>query len=152
MAAAGANHNRNNLRLVDAAFERTSRASRGGVLLVGAAGALACGYVALVNPSRPGRLPTIPCPFHAATGLWCPGCGMTRAFHDVLTGHVAAAFGENVLWPFVVVIGGWLWLSRLSPRIPRLTRAPAALWAGLIVATVALGVARNVPALNALAP
>jgi hypothetical protein len=132
--------------------EAVATSTRRGAVLAAAAGALACGYVALVDPSRPGHLPTIPCPFHAATGLWCPGCGMTRAFHDVLTGHPAAAFGENALWPLVVVIAGWLWLSRVSPRIPKLTRAPAALWAVLIVAAVAFGVARNIPGLSALAP
>jgi hypothetical protein len=151
VAAASGNDNRNNLFAVDSAVERIASSTRG-ALLAGAAGALACGYVALVNPSRPGRLPSIPCPFHAATGLWCPGCGMTRAFHAVLTGHPVAAFGHNLLWPLVVVIAGWLWLSRLSPRIPKLTRAPTLLWVVLIIAAGAFGVARNVPALSALAP
>lgn len=151
MAAAKGNDNRNILGRVHVGVERTAGSTRGAILAA-AAGAVACGYVALVDPSRPGHSPTIPCPFHAATGLWCPGCGMTRAFHDVLTGHLAAAFGENLLWPLVVVIVGWLWLSSVSPRIPKLTRAPAALWVVLILAAVAFGVARNIPALSALAP
>ena len=45
-----------------------------------------CVYVGLNDPSDGGAF--IPCPFHAATGLWCPGCGMTRAVHHLVTGDV----------------------------------------------------------------
>jgi hypothetical protein len=121
-------------------------------LAVGAAGAAACAYVAAVNPSHPGHLPTIACPFHAATGLWCPGCGLTRAFHAVLTGHPGAAFGLNALWPLVVVLVGWAWLGWLSPRVPAIGRVPARVWSALIVAAVVFGVLRNLPGLSALAP
>lgn len=120
--------------------------------MAGAAGALAAGYVALVNPSRPGRLPTVPCPFHALTGLWCPGCGMTRAMHDVFTGHPLSALGTNLLWPLLVVVVGWTWLAWLSPQVRRPTRAPAAMWVSLVVLALVYGVARNIPALAALAP
>jgi hypothetical protein len=119
---------------------------------VGAAAAAACVYVAAVNPSHPGRLPTIACPFHAATGLWCPGCGLTRAVHAVLTGHPGAAFGMNALWPVVVVAAAWAWLSWISPRVPPLTRVSRHAWSGVIVAAVVFGVLRNLPGLSFLAP
>src|SRR4051812_20315396 len=73
------------------------RASR--PALAAGAAAVAAGYVALADPARAHRLPTIPCPIHTLTGWWCPGCGMTRAAHDVLTGHLGTAFGSNLLWP-----------------------------------------------------
>jgi len=148
VAAPAGDDNRNSLHGVELTLDRGTRST----LAVGAAAAVACAYVAIVDPSRPGRLPTIPCPFHAATGLWCPGCGMTRAFHDVLTGHPMAAFGANILWPLLVVVAGWLFVSRLSRRVPRLTRAPAAVWVALVVGVLAFGVARNLPAFAALAP
>jgi len=38
-----------------------------------------------------------PCPFHALTGFYCPGCGSLRSFHQLLHGNVATAFGLNPL-------------------------------------------------------
>ena len=32
------------------------------------------------------------CPFHALTGIYCPGCGGRRALAALLTGHPAASF------------------------------------------------------------
>ena len=37
------------------------------------------------------------CPFKAVTGLDCPGCGGTRAAHQLFTGHLGAAADLNVL-------------------------------------------------------
>jgi len=39
-----------------------------------------------------------PCPLHATTGLWCPGCGATRASYLLLRGDVLGALHFNVLW------------------------------------------------------
>ncbi len=121
-------------------------------VVAGAAVAAAAGYVALADPGRAHRLPTIPCPIHAVTGWWCPGCGMTRAVHDVLTGHLAGAFGTNLLWPLVVGLLGWAWAASMWPRVPSPARAPAAVWVGLIGVAVAFAIARNTSALSALAP
>jgi len=38
-----------------------------------------------------------PCPFRAATGLHCPGCGSTRGMHALLHGRIWAAFRYNAL-------------------------------------------------------
>jgi len=46
-----------------------------------------------------------PCVFHRMTGLLCPGCGTTRALHQLLHGHVAAAFQLNPFL-FAVMLGG----------------------------------------------
>ena len=45
---------------------------------------LGVALVAAVDPHTSGRYPT--CPFHAVTGLWCPGCGGLRAVHDLTHG------------------------------------------------------------------
>ena len=37
------------------------------------------------------------CPFHRATGLWCPGCGTGRALHALVHGDVLHAVRLNVL-------------------------------------------------------
>ena len=38
-----------------------------------------------------------PCPFRALTGFYCPGCGTLRALHQLLHGHLVAAFWLNPL-------------------------------------------------------
>ena len=76
-------------------------------------------YVGLRNPTSGGF---VPCPFHAITGLWCPGCGMTRALHHLLHGDVAGAVSSNLFLPVVVVVVGWAWLAWAVPR--RARRSP----------------------------
>lgn len=41
------------------------------------------------------------CIFHALTGLECPGCGMTRAFHAIMHGHLQEAVEFNLLSPIL---------------------------------------------------
>lgn len=49
-----------------------------------------------VDPNAPGNgLP--PCPFLALTGLYCPGCGSTRALHALLHGDLGHALAMNPL-------------------------------------------------------
>src|SRR5487761_2178794 len=43
-----------------------------------------------------------PCPFHALTGLLCPGCGATRALAALVHGNLADAMHWNGL--FVVLL------------------------------------------------
>lgn len=99
------------------------------------------------------------CQFHAATGLWCPGCGLTRGTHALLNGDLAGTFGYNVFTPFALValaLGWWSWTRRAWGRTA--LRMPSwvtdrGLWALLAVA-VAYGVLRNIPVapFDALAP
>ena len=50
----------------------------------------------------PGRLPQVSvCPFRSATGLPCPGCGLTRAFCAIGHAEFAAAWAFN---PFSFVL------------------------------------------------
>lgn len=123
-------------------------------LTAGGALAASATYVALVTPGE-GR--TIPCPFHAATGLWCPGCGLTRAVHRLLRADVLGALSFNVFVPLVVAgvaIGWWSWFAGNAwgrpVRWP--TRIAAHWWVGLFVLFVGYGVARNLPGFGALAP
>ncbi|MAM28710.1 MAG: hypothetical protein CMC13_06770 [Flavobacteriaceae bacterium] len=39
----------------------------------------------------------IPCPFHALTGLHCPGCGSQRALHQLVHLNIWGAFKYNSL-------------------------------------------------------
>ncbi len=47
---------------------------------------------------EPGKSRFLPgCPFRGLTGFTCPGCGTTRALHQLLHGNVLAAFQLNPL-------------------------------------------------------
>ena len=48
-----------------------------------------------VEPGATSWLPQ--CPFHALTGLYCPGCGSTRMLYFLIHGHPLLAFRENAL-------------------------------------------------------
>ena len=60
-------------------------------------------YVAGHDPNVGGSVYPV-CPFHAMTGLWCPGCGMTRATYALLDGNLAAAFSANLFLPAFLVL------------------------------------------------
>lgn len=113
--------------------------------LAGAA-ALAA-YAAVWNP---GRHWPIRCPFHALTGLDCPGCGSTRALHALLQGRLAAAAGHNALTmlaliPLAVVWLRWLLPARWTERLPDLQRLHVATARPLLYVVIAFTVARNLP-------
>lgn len=80
------------------------------------------------------------CPLHTLTGLYCPGCGSTRAMHQLAQGHLAAAFGLNPLAVCAIPLLGYLAL-----RDRAITLRPIWIWvlAGMICA---FGILRNIPA------
>ena len=108
------------------------------ITIVGAAFAMVAAVVFAVDPSRTHLFPV--CPFHQMTGLWCPGCGATRAFHQLLHGNVMAAFRFNSLAMVMLPLAGYLMV-----RGDVSTLKPGWVW-GLLVVVVAFGVLRNIPA------
>lgn len=61
-------------------------------------------------------LPLYNCPFRQATGLLCPGCGMTHALISLAKGDWAAAAAHNALvfvLPVVLLAVLWrrVWLT-----------------------------------------
>lgn len=128
------------------------RAAAAPALAAGSA-AVGTGYVAAVDPSRPGHYPT--CPFLLLTGAYCPGCGSLRAVHALAHGHLAEAVGLNAfavaMVPLLAVI--WVrWLSRRLAGRDRPAPAPARRIRGLAGAVVVFWVLRNLPFGAALAP
>jgi hypothetical protein len=57
--------------------------------------ALAAGLLYWFDPANAHIFP--PCSFHALTGLYCPGCGTTRAVHYLLHGDLMEALAMNPL-------------------------------------------------------
>ena len=90
-----------------------------------------------VDPSHVSLFP--PCPLHRYTGLWCPGCGTTRALHQLLHGNVAAAFHFNPLAISLLPVIGYLFVSGEENNVK-----PIWVWT-LLGVVVAFGVLRNIP-------
>lgn len=98
---------------------------------------VAAGFVLfLFNPADTVLFP--PCPFHWATGLYCPGCGASRAVHLLLHGRLIAAFNMN---PLLVLSLPFLAALLLRPRWAYLTWVP---WFAAAM-LVAFGILRNLP-------
>ena len=124
----------------------------------GGALAASAGFLATHNPGAAGSgYPT--CAFHQMTGLWCPGCGLTRGTYQLLHGHLGAALSYNVFTPLVLVALAAAWFAWLrvswdaTPiRVPK--RAARSLGVILPVVVIGYGVLRNLPVapLRALAP
>ena len=90
-----------------------------------------------------------PCLFYSLTGWYCPGCGSTRALHQLLHGHLRNAFNLNPLavicLPFLIYGGASYAAFQLRGRyLPRVFVPAFWIWA-LGVAFVLFGILRNIP-------
>jgi hypothetical protein len=123
------------------------RAARWAPLGVLAAGLAGSAYLAVNDPSDPASaMPA--CPFHAVTGLWCPGCGGLRMVHALLHGRVGEAASDNVVLlvasPFLLaLLATWSWRTLRGERFRLALTRPQAV--ALLALTVAWFVVRNLP-------
>jgi len=138
------------------ATQRPSRWAIAAPIACGCAIAGAAVYIALNDPSAPGTL-SAACPLYQMTGLWCPGCGLTRATHSLLSGDVGAAFGLNLFFPLFLgaIVVGWLaWMRRALGRAPLVAFSRLPMWLPIAaaVALVVFGVLRNLPGFESIRP
>jgi hypothetical protein len=73
------------------------------------------------------------CAFHALTGLDCPGCGSTRALHELLHGHVGAAFRLNPLLFALMIAGAFAMPSLMRGETPPFVMTRWFGWGSVIV-------------------
>ena len=109
--------------------------------------------IALANPFKHHLTP--PCPFHAATGLWCPLCGGTRAVWAAAHGDLRLMLHANALFPAIVVAVAWTWLAWVGRATGwwRLPLPSGRKFKVVIVGVlVAFTVLRNLPGWGSLAP
>ena len=119
-----------------------------GLTLLTAIGAVSAFItVRQIDPSGSNIFPV--CPFHAMTGLNCPGCGATRGMHALLNGDVLTALHFNamliVFVPLMIYGIAALVLFGIRGRglpVPRF--ATQGTWAFLVL-MIAFGVLRNLP-------
>lgn len=71
------------------------------------------------------HIPVPPCYFHQLTGLYCPGCGGTRAWIALLHGH----FLHSLVYHPVVLYGTSVYLvyvlSNLRALLPHMRHTPS---------------------------
>jgi hypothetical protein len=97
------------------------------------------------NPATAGFYPK--CLFHKATGLYCPGCGMTRALYCLLHGELRKGFHENALAVLALPVIGSLMLRQFLRRRPPVAGSRVRpIWiAAILTVIAAFGVLRNIP-------
>lgn len=120
-------------------------------MLAGGGGVLAAGLGALalrLQPPGPGSI-WPGCLFHQATGLYCPGCGITRCAAALVRGDVGLAWAMNPLVVSVLGVGLAALIATALPARYRHRLAPlgqrlgdARTWA---VAVGVFFVGRNLP-------
>ena len=111
------------------------------LLLAGAA------YLFLFEPGKTGFFPV--CLFRLCTGLTCPGCGSTRAMHQLLHGHVLAAFMLNPLFllaiPFLLYALVRYSVVVMRGGVPRQNMLPASFIYALFFVVLSFWIFRNTP-------
>jgi hypothetical protein len=111
------------------------------MLLAGAA------YLFVFEPGKSGFFPA--CPFRLLTGFTCPGCGSTRAMHEILHGHFASAFMLNPLLllaiPFLLFALLRYSVVVMRGGVPRPNALPAPVIYALFVIIVSFWIFRNTP-------
>jgi hypothetical protein len=65
------------------------------------------------------RLRTFSCPMLHATGIPCPGCGVSRACGAIITGHWNEALRLHLLAPFFLIASGLFVLAAVLPSRQR---------------------------------
>ena len=101
-------------------------------------------YAALVRTTGA----ALPCPFHALTGLECPGCGVTRMCLALLRLDVSGAWKANpVLLLLLPLLGGLLGYRAVvyvrRGSVPT-ARWETLVWSGMAVVLLLWGVWRNI--------
>ena len=112
--------------------------------------ALATAGLVLLWRFDPAEVPLTICGLHALTGLYCPGCGATRATHELLHGRLLSALHCNALWTLSMPLAVYAAASELrilTGRRPLPGDLARKGWFWPAVATLAMAffVLRNLP-------
>jgi hypothetical protein len=115
-----------------------------GIWLLLIAGAV---YMFVFEPGRSGYFPL--CPFRLFTGLQCPGCGTSRALHELMHGDFVAAFMLNPLLllalPFALYAFVRYSTMTLRGRAPRPNALPAPYIYAIFFVILGFWIFRNTP-------
>lgn len=122
-------------------YRRSTVVAIWSLLIAGAA------YLYLFEPGKSGFFPA--CPFRLLTGFTCPGCGTTRALHQVLHGHFDTAFTLNplLLLSIPLLLFALLRYSAIVMRggVPRPNALPAPIIYAIFFVILSFWIFRNTP-------
>ena len=104
-------------------------------------------YLFVFEPGKTGFFPI--CLFRFLTGFTCPGCGSTRALHQILHGHFLAAFMLNPLFfiaiPFMLYAFLRYTMIVLRGGVPRPNALPAPYIYAIFFIVLSFWIFRNTP-------
>ena len=93
------------------------------------------------------------CPFHKFTGLYCPGCGVTRLLFSLIKLDFYQAFRYNPLVFILLVIAIiYLLIKFILKKYNIIINVPNYVWYILIIIVIIYGILRNIPEFDWLAP
>jgi hypothetical protein len=117
--------------------------------------ACACGgaaaFLFAFDPSHHAVYP--PCLLYQTTGIYCAGCGATRALYALLHGHVLTALHDNVLFIGSLPLLAWVaapylvrvWRENRWPEIRMSGRGLVGTMLWVMTLALAFMVLRNLP-------
>lgn len=95
----------------------------------------------------------IHCPIKAITGLYCPGCGITRMLLSIIQLDFYQAFRYNPLLFITLPIFIIFFLNALiTKKEPLYNKISNKVWTIIIIIFIAYGILRNIPFFDYLAP
>ena len=95
----------------------------------------------------------IPCVFHELTGLYCPGCGITRLLFSLLELNFFQAFRSNPLvFILLILIILYLILKLILKRFNINLTIPNYIYYFLLIIVILSGILRNIPGFEFLTP
>ena len=104
-------------------------------------------YLFFFEPGKSGLFPG--CPFRFLTGFTCPGCGTTRALHQILHGDFYTAFTLNPLLllaiPFVLFALIRYTVIVMRGGVPRGNSLPAPYVYAIFFVILSFWIFRNTP-------
>lgn len=132
-------------------FAGTRITTRTQIVLAACACGGATAFLYAVDPNRHAVYPQ--CLLYNSTGIYCAGCGATRAMYALLHGRVIEALHDNALFvaalPLLLyVIGSYAlaaWRANAWPAIPVDGRKLTQRGIAIVLLLIAFMAARNLP-------
>lgn len=95
----------------------------------------------------------IACVFYEITGLYCPGCGITRSILSLIDGDIYQAFRYNPIIfidiPLIIITSIIDFIYKDNKKVKKVTNV---IYIMLLIITLVFGVLRNIPYFSFLAP